>query len=175
MNPALARQLFFVLSVVALAYALLAGLRTMMDYDFGWQLATGRWVAQHRQIPSIDVFSYTAQGQPWIYPVGAGLLFYAAYLAGKYALLTWLGAAACVGTVALLIWRRSALAAVLAILAIPVIVLRAGPRAEMFTVVLFAAFLTVLWRQHESGSAPPPANQNRVCRGPRPVCGSCRC
>ncbi len=139
--------------MAALTYALLAGLRTMMDYDFGWQLATGRWVAQHRQIPSTDVFSYTAQGQPWIYPVGAGLIFYVAYLAGKYALLTWLGAAACVGTVALLIWRRSALAAVLAILAIPVIVLRTGPRAEMFTVVLFAAFLTVLWRQHESGRA----------------------
>jgi len=145
--------LFLVLSVAALAYALLAGLRTVMDYDLGWQLATGRWVAQHRQIPSTDVFSYTALGQPWIYPVGAGLLLYAAYLVGKYALLTWLGAAACMGTVALLIWRRSALAAVLAILAIPVIVLRTGPRAEMFTVVLFAAFLTVLWRQHESGNA----------------------
>ncbi len=132
--------------MAALAYALLAGLRTVMDYDLGWQMATGRWVAQHRQIPSTDVFSYTAQGQPWIYPVGAGLLFYAAYLVGKYALLTWLGAAACVGTVALLIWRRSAIAAALAILAIPVIVLRTGPRAEMFTVVLFAAFLTVLWQ-----------------------------
>ncbi|MFI5109783.1 MAG: tetratricopeptide repeat protein [Terriglobales bacterium] len=145
--------MFVVLSVAALAYALLAGLRTVMDYDLGWQMATGRWVVQHRQIPSIDVFSYTAQGQPWIYPVGAGLLFYAAYLVGKYALLTWLGAAACMGTVALLIWRRSALTAVLAILAIPVIVLRTAPRAEMFTVVLFAAFLTVLWRQQEGGSA----------------------
>ncbi len=152
-NPALARQLFLVVGVAALAYALLAGLRTIMDYDFGWQMATGRWIAQHRQIPSSDVFSYTAQGQPWIYSVGSGLLFYAAYRVGKYALLTWLGAAACAGTVALLIWRRSALAAALAILAIPVIVLRTGPRAEMFTIVLFAAFLTVLWRQHETGRA----------------------
>jgi tetratricopeptide (TPR) repeat protein len=150
-KPDLARQLFIVLSVAALAYALMAGLRTVMDYDLGWQLATGRWVAQHRQIPSTDVFSYTAQGQPWIYPAGAGLLFYAAYLVGKYALLAWLGAAACVGTVALLVWRRSAISATLAILAIPMIALRTTPRAEMFTVVLFAAFLTVLWRQHEGG------------------------
>jgi hypothetical protein len=149
----LARQLFVVLSAAALAYALLAGLRSVMDYDLGWQMATGRWVAQHRQIPSTDVFSYTAHGQPWIYPVGSGLLFYAAYLVGKYALLVWLGAAACVGTVALLIWKRSPLAAALAILAIPVIVLRTAPRAEMFTVVLFAAFLALLWRQHESGCA----------------------
>ncbi len=145
------------LTVVALAYALLAGLRTVMDYDLGWQLATGRWVAQHRQIPSTDVFSYTAPGQPWIYPVGAGLFFYAAYLVGKYALLAWLGAAACVATVALLIWKRSAMLAALAILAIPMIALRTAPRAEMFTTVLFAAFLTVLWRQHESGRAPHPS------------------
>lgn len=152
-NPALARQLFVVLSVAALAYALLAGLRSVWQYDLGWQMATGRWIAQHRQIPSTDVFSYTAPGQPWIYPVGSGLLFYAAYLAGKYALLTWLGAAACAGTVALLIWRRSAIAAALAVLAIPVIALRIAPRADMFTVVLFAAFLALLWRQHESGNA----------------------
>ncbi len=152
-NPDLARQLFLVLTVAALAYALLAGLRTVMDYDLGWQLATGRWVAQHRQIPSTDVFSYTAPGQPWIYPVGAGLLFYAAYLTGKYALLAWLGAAACVVTVALLIWKRSAMLAALAILAIPMIALRTAPRAEMFTTVLFAAFLAVLWRQHEIGRA----------------------
>jgi len=120
-----------------------------MDYDLGWQMATGRWIVQHRQIPSSDVFSYTAQGQPWIYPVGSGLFFYAAYLIGKYALLTWLGAAACVITVALLVWKRSAMEAALAILAIPIIVLRAAPRAEMFTMVLFAAFLCVLWRLHE--------------------------
>jgi len=156
-NPDLARQLSVVLSVVALAYALLAGLRTVMDYDLGWQMATGRWVAQHRQIPSTDVFSYTAQGQPWIYPVGAGLFFYAGYLVGKYALLAWLGAAACAGTVALLIWKRSAMLAALAVLAIPMIALRSAPRAEMFTVVLFAAFLTVLWRQHASGRAHHPS------------------
>ena len=37
----LARQSFVILSVVALGYALLAGLRTAADYDLGWQLATG--------------------------------------------------------------------------------------------------------------------------------------
>ena len=35
----LARQSFVILSVVALGYALLAGLRTAADYDLGWQLA----------------------------------------------------------------------------------------------------------------------------------------
>ena len=70
------RSLFLILGVIALIYALLAGLRTVADNDLGWQMATGRWVAQHHRVFSADVFSYTAYGQPWIYPVGCGLLFY---------------------------------------------------------------------------------------------------
>src|ERR1700676_1991748 len=61
---------------VALVYALLAGFHTLQDFDLGWQLASGRWVAQHRLIFSTDVFSYTAHGVPWIYPVLSGILFY---------------------------------------------------------------------------------------------------
>jgi tetratricopeptide (TPR) repeat protein len=123
------------------------------DWDLGWQMATGRWIVQHRQIPSTDVLSYTAQGKPWKYPVASGLIFYVVYLAGGYALLSILGAAACVSTVALLLRRGSWLTAALAILAIPRIALRTTPRAEIFTVVLFAAFLTLLWEQYETGRA----------------------
>jgi len=148
-----ARRLFVILGFAALVYAFLAGLRTVSDPDLGWQLATGRWVAQHHQIPSKDVFSYTAQGQPWEYPVGSGLLFYLVYLAGNYALLSVLGAAVCVSTVALLLRRGSWVTAALAILAIPRIALRSTPRAEIFTVVLFAAFLSLLWQQYETGRA----------------------
>jgi len=147
------RRLFAILGLAALAYALLAGLRTVTDFDLGWQLATGRWVAQHHQIPSTDVFSYTAQGQPWEYPVASGLFFYLVFLAGGYALLSVLGAAACVSTVALLLRRGSWVTAALAILAIPRIASRSTPRAEIFTVVLFAAFLSLLWQQYETGRA----------------------
>src|ERR1700747_3374324 len=88
----LPRRLFLVLGAAVLIYAFLAGLRTVTDFDLGWQMATGRWIVQHHHSPSTDVFSYTAQGQPWIYPVGSGLLFYATYLLGGWALLSWLGA-----------------------------------------------------------------------------------
>ena len=153
-DSALARRLFLLLAFLALTYAFLAGLRTLQDYDLGWQLATGRWVAQHHHIPSVDVFSYTAQGKPWIYPVGAGLVFYAAYLLGGYALISWIGAAACCGTVALLLRRGSAVSAGIAILAVPLIAYRTAPRADMFTVVLFAAFLSLLWENYQTGRAP---------------------
>ena len=116
-----------------------------------WRPADG--LLNIHQIPSIEVFSYTAQGQPWIYPVGSELLLYAAYLLGGYGLLSWFGAAACTGTTALLLRRGSGFSAALAILAVPPIALRTAPRADMFTVVLFAAFLTLLWQQHETGHA----------------------
>ncbi len=147
------RRLFLVLAAIALIYAFLAGLRTVSDFDLGWQLATGRWVVQHHHISSTDVFSYTAQGEPWIYPVGSGLVLYATYLLGGYALISWLGALACVATAALLLRRGSAVSAGIAILAIPLIAWRTAPRADMFTVVLFAAFLALLWENYQTGRA----------------------
>ena len=142
---------FAVLSLFVIGYAFLAGIRTLTEFDLGWLLATGRWIAQHRQIPSTDVFSYTAQGQPWIYPIGSSLIFYAAWLVGGYGLITWLGAAAGTATTALLLGRGSVISALLTILAVPLIAIRTRPRADMFTVLLFAAFLALLWRYHRTG------------------------
>ena len=147
------KRLFLILATVALIYGFLAGLRTVSEFDLGWQLATGRWVVQNHHVPSTDVFSYTAQGKPWIYPVGAGLVFYAAYLIGSYGLISWIGAAACVGTIALLLRRGNAVGAGIAILAIPLLAWRTSPRADMFTVVLFAAFLSLLWENYQTGTA----------------------
>ncbi|MGA7865616.1 MAG: hypothetical protein WCA23_16795, partial [Stellaceae bacterium] len=145
---------FVVLSLFVIGYAFLAGIRTLTEFDLGWLLATGRWIAHHRQIPSTDVFSYTAQGQPWIYPIGSSLIFYAAWLVGGYALITWLGAAACAATTALLLRRGSVISGLLAIMAVPLIAVRTRPRADMFTVLLFAAFLALVWRYHRTGRSP---------------------
>ena len=148
------RRLFLLLGAIALIYALLAGLRTVSDPDLGWQLASGRWVAQHHQVFSVDVFSFTANGQPWIYPAGAGLLFYAAFLLGGYGLISWMGAAVCAGTVALLLRRGSAFSAAIVILGMPLIAARATPRADMFTLLLFAAYLSILWQYYQTSRAP---------------------
>ncbi len=141
------------LAFVALVYAFLANLRTVSDQDIFWQLATGRWIAQHHYVFSTEVFSYTAQGQPWIYPAGSGLFFYAAYLIGGYGLISLIGAVACAGTVALLLRRGSVTSAAITIIAVPVIVGGATPRAEMFTLVLFAAYLSILWERYQTGRA----------------------
>jgi hypothetical protein len=56
------RSIFILLVLLS---ALCAGLHTVADYDMGWQLATGRYVVQHHQIPRTDVLSFTSAGKPW--------------------------------------------------------------------------------------------------------------
>lgn len=142
---AIARYMLWAIAGAALTYAFLAGFHTLQDFDLGWQLATGRWVVQHHRVFSVDVFSYTAVDRPWMYPALSGVVFYLSFLAGGYGLLSWLGAIACAGTVALLLRNGSIPTAVLALMAVPLIANRTQPRAEMFTTILFAAFLGLLW------------------------------
>jgi tetratricopeptide (TPR) repeat protein len=150
----LGRRLFLVLGAIALVYAFLAGLATVGDPDLGWHLATGRWVAQHHHVFSTDVFSYTVPGAPAVYPPGGGLILYGLYLLGGFSLLSWLGALACLATVALLLRRGSAVTAAIAIVAVPFIAYRTVPRSELFAVVLFAAYLSLLWENYQTGRAP---------------------
>lgn len=151
--PPKARLLFYLLATTAVAYSLVNGFRTIADFDLGWQMATGRWIVQHHQIPAVDVLSYTASGQPWIYPIGAGLIFYGVFLAGGYALISWVVAAGC-GVVTVLVLRRaSLLTAALTILAVPLIATRTTARAELFTIIFFAATLSLIWEQTETGAA----------------------
>ncbi len=148
------RRLFLVLGAIALVYAFLAGLATVGDPDLGWHLATGRWVAQHHHVFSTDVFSYTVPGAPAIYPAGGGLILYWLYLLGGFSLLSWLSASACLATVALLLRRGTAVTAAIAIVALPFIAYRTVPRSELFAVVLFAAYLSLLWQNYQAGPAP---------------------
>src|SRR5215472_9749029 len=152
-TPAMQRNVFLGVAGLALIYAFLAGFHTLEDFDLGWQLASGRWIVQHHQIFSNDVFSYTAAGQPWIYPALSEIFFYACFLVGGYALLTWVGALSSAGTVAILLRKNSVAVAMLALIAVPLIASRTQPRAEMFSTILFAAYLTLLWKHFRNHRA----------------------
>src|SRR5215467_6202219 len=112
---------FAVLAGTLIGCAFLAGVHTLNQDELFWMLATARWVIKHREIPWTDHFSYTAQGQPWIYPVGGSLSFYGVWLIGGYAALSWLGAASMAGTTALLLRSGSAITAAPAGLALAVV------------------------------------------------------
>jgi tetratricopeptide (TPR) repeat protein len=150
-RPMYRRYVVVAVAAAALIYAFVAGFRTVHDYDIGWQLATGRWIVHHHQIPSTDVLSYTAKGKPWIYPILSGLIFYTLHSIGGYAALTWLTASASLVTIYLLTRERIAATGVLAIIAVPVIMTRLDPRADLFSTVFFAGLLSILWAYHGTG------------------------
>jgi len=136
------------LVAIVLIYAFLAGLHTVSDFDVGWQLASGRYLIEYRQIPRIELFSYTAHGNEWIYPPFSGAIFYLLHLAGGYGALPWLGALAGAATAAFLCSSGTRATAVLALIAVPAVAFRTIPRAELFTTLFFAAVLAMVWRHH---------------------------
>lgn len=130
-----------------LAYALLAGLRSVSDTDLFWQLRDARYLVETGHIARSEAFSYTAPGRPWMYPQGAGLIFYALFRIGGFAAISWFGAFACLATAAALVAiRPGVFSALLVGLAVPLVAWRTSPRADLFTTLLFAVFLLLLLR-----------------------------
>ena len=136
------------LIVIALVYAFLAGFHTVDDLDLGWQMATARYIFHHHQFPSTTLFNYTVPDHVFIYPPFSGIIFYLVFLAGGYAALSWLHALTCASTIGLLVRDGGKTTAGLAILAVPAIMFRTNLRADLFSVVLFAAMVSGLWQYH---------------------------
>jgi tetratricopeptide (TPR) repeat protein len=148
------KRIYIGLAFLALIYALLAGLKTVVDFDLGWQMATGRYLLTHHAIPRTALFSYTAPDVEWIYPVFSGILFHLLFHLGGYAAISWLCALTCVGCVTVLIYKRSLWAVALAVLAVPVFASEIMPRASLFTMFLFTCFGRILVQHFEDRESP---------------------
>ncbi len=62
-NPAAIRYLSLVLICVVIS---MLAVSMIADDDVFWHLANGRWIWEHKAIPSTDVLSYPTEGVPWI-------------------------------------------------------------------------------------------------------------
>jgi hypothetical protein len=147
------RLWFAALAAIVVGYAFLGSLHPVYGDDLFFLSNDARWLVEHHEIPSVDHFSYTAHGQPWVYPVGGSLLFYGLRLIGGNASLSWFAALVTAATAVLLLRRGSVISVVLTALAVPLVAARTGVRADMFTTVLSAAHLALLWRFHRTGWA----------------------
>ncbi len=56
------------LGLLAYLRILAAGGAAIHDGDPLWQIAAGRWIIAHRQVPAHDVFSFSLTGAPWTTP-----------------------------------------------------------------------------------------------------------
>jgi hypothetical protein len=85
------------------ALALLAGNQLLNDPDTYWQISVGQWILDHHAVPTVDLYSFTMRGQPWISTQWLSqALFAAAYGAFGWAGPVVLTAAAVAATFALL-------------------------------------------------------------------------
>jgi len=137
---------------LALIYAVFAGLRQVNENDLGWQMATGRYIVLHHQIPSTTLFNYTVPSTPWVYPPFSGITFYLLHQIAGYSAISWFSALACAAAIALCLWRGGVFTAALAFLAVPAIAFRTVPRADLFTTILFAAFFSLLWHYYRGAN-----------------------
>jgi hypothetical protein len=65
-RPALTSGLPAMIAVVLLAAVVLFAPAVLNDGDTYWHLATGAWIWAHRQVPKVDIFSFSRPGIPWV-------------------------------------------------------------------------------------------------------------
>jgi hypothetical protein len=124
--------------------------------DFWWHLKVGEIIAATGQIPTTDVFSYTAAGQPWLYQSWlAEVVFHALYTLGGLELIAVAQGILVAGTTAL-VWlhswstsRRVRLAVLTTALAVGISLAHWNVRPQTFSYPLLALFGLILWRDRQ--------------------------
>lgn len=140
----------------------LAAFGAIRSYDLFWQLATGRWIVEHRALPLTDPFALASERAPWI----DGEWLYETVLHGAHQVVGLRGLsvlrgllAALIFTIAFLAARRNGdepsalLASAIGFAgAMPLLDLRPSGVAALMVVLMLAlpslalrALLTVLW------------------------------
>jgi len=151
--------LFF---AVALALNGPSGLPLLADPDSQWHVTVGNWILEHRQFPTVDVYSHTFTGQPWIAKEwGSQVLLAAAYDLGGWGGVTLLASLAIGATFALflrLLLRD--LRPSVAILVTGAALVMSAPhflaRPHVLAFPLILLWVSGLLRAAEAGTAPRP-------------------
>jgi hypothetical protein len=135
------------LPLALFAALLLAAFGAIRSYDLFWQLATGRWIVEHRALPHVDPFALASDKSEWI----DGEWLYEVALYGAHSLvgldgLSWLRGllAAAIFTIAFVASRRESESALLVSAiafagAMPVLDLRPSGVAALMLVLMLAA------------------------------------
>jgi hypothetical protein len=144
-----------------IALFLAFSIQKIWDVDLWWQIRTGQWIADHRSVPSHDVFSYTATDHPWIEMRWLYCLFaYAGWSVGGPALLILCKTAALAVCFLILVWDIRAVGRTLAGIVVITLAITAASgrfvvRPELVTFVCLSVFLVVLDRRKARGGGGP--------------------
>jgi hypothetical protein len=145
-------QLWLLLPVLLLTYK--SFIFPLPPLDFWWHLKMGEVIATTRSIPRFDIFSFTAEGRPFVLQNWLGeLIYYWTYRIGGFPLLVFLGTALTLGAF-LLMYRLCLNAArnirVAAFVGFLASLANYGfMRPQTYSFLLFAAFYLVLTEYRE--------------------------
>ena len=53
-------------TLVLAAFAAIAGAFGLRAYDLFWHLASGRWIVEHRALPTTDPFRFASEAAAWV-------------------------------------------------------------------------------------------------------------
>lgn len=150
-----------VLALVCISYLLINDPAVLGDGDTFLHIRIGQWIWQQGVVPTTDVFSYTAAGQPWVaHEWLAGLA-----MAGLHAAwgLHGLNVAAVLCTAAALaiqmqfLMRHLPVGYALALVVLAAMALHTHqlPRPHAYTWPLMAMWFALLWQAAEAQRVPP--------------------
>jgi tetratricopeptide (TPR) repeat protein len=127
------------LLILVMLYGAVAGLRTVADFDLGWQMADAR-----NPLSSHDMLSYTMPGAQWVYPPLAGILFRQLFHIDGYAAISWFCALALIATLAIVALRSGIATLLILLVSVPALADQMIPRSGLFTVLIAAAYSQLL-------------------------------
>jgi len=131
------------------------------DGDLYWHIVAGRWMLRHLAIPTVDLFSYTMPGAPWVaHEWLAEILYTAAYSFGGWSAVVGLAAAAFAAALAILTryllrYLEPLYALVLTSMAFSLAAPHLLARPHTLAAPLLVYWTIALLRAQESNRAPP--------------------
>jgi hypothetical protein len=151
----------FIAFVLGFPFGVGAGPGMFRDGDVTWHVASGNWIISHSRIPTVDPFSFSAAGHPWVATEWLAEIIYAsAFNLAGYSGLATVVAAAIIALNAIIFFyleRRVSALALIATLATMMVVLTpfvlARPHVLVFP--LLAGWTVLLLKYAEKGRPPP--------------------
>jgi hypothetical protein len=152
-----------VYSLILLTAALT--LKTVQSPDLWWNLASGKWMLEHKALLNHDVFTFTSPGIAWINRTWLwAILFQVVYAAGGLAAICVVTSAMVTGVVAAIAWTRGAgrhpvAFALLGLLVLSVAQIRFLHRPSLISDLLAPTTILIWlrWREGRSRIAAPVA------------------
>ncbi len=148
------------LGVWVYALLLINGDILLGDSDTYWHIAAGKWILDHHALPSVDIYSFTKSGEPWISSSWLAQVLYA----GAYEIAGWAGpialAAACIAAaialLALILGRRiaSTQAILVAVVALVLSAFHLFARPHVLALPIMVAWVSGLLSASERREAP---------------------